>query len=196
MGSLIKEWRNVVGYESLYKVSNYGEIKAKRRVIYAFIDGERQPISVSKEKQLSLVNHGNGYLYVTLVDELGKRKNHYIHRLVAEAFLPNPGNLPQVNHIDYDRKNNKVTNLEWCTAIENARHSSCNHPATHNICDSNTGYKYIYKRNDNYSGKKYRVGLKIKGKRVEKTFKTLQEAVEYRNTVAKEMEIGFKDNIN
>ena len=54
-----------------------------------------------------------------------KRKNYYVHRLVAKAFIPNPLNKPEVNHKDYDRSNNSVSNLEWCTDKENTSYSAC-----------------------------------------------------------------------
>ena len=189
---MIKEWKNIVGYEKFYKVSNYGEIKAKRRVVYEMIDGEIQPISVTKEKILSPFDNGNGYLVVSLIGENKKRKNFYIHRLVADAFIPNPDNLPQVDHIDYDRKNNRVTNLRWVTVSENALHSSCNHPRQKNYCNSSTGYKYIYKR-----GNKYRVGISVtRGNRIDKHFLSLDDAINYRNRVAAEFGIEVKDNDN
>lgn len=64
----------------------------------------------------------NGYLAVNLFKD-GKQKHYYIHRLVAEAFIPNPGNLPEVNHKDCDKTNNHVSNLEWCDRNWNLQHS-------------------------------------------------------------------------
>lgn len=195
MATLVKEWKNVKGYEKFYKVSNYGEVKAKRRVVYGIVDGEQQPTHVTKEKILTPINHGNRYLYISLTDEYGQKKNHYIHRLVAEAFIANPNNLPQVNHLDYDRANNKVTNLEWCSCKENTRYSLCNQPHTHNICFTNTGYKFISIRNIKGT-KKYRVSIKNKSFKCDKSFYTLEEALNYRNTVAEEIGIECNDNIN
>lgn len=68
-------------------------------------------------------NIGKGYLYVDLYKN-GKRKRFYIHRLVAETFIPNPENKPYINHIDGNPKNNNVGNLEWCTPLENVEHAS------------------------------------------------------------------------
>lgn len=69
-------------------------------------------------------NHtGNGYLYVDLYKD-GKRHRKYVHRIVAEAYIPNPLNLPFVNHIDGNPKNNNYKNLEWCTPKQNVEHAS------------------------------------------------------------------------
>lgn len=64
----------------------------------------------------------SGYPYVVL-SENGQSKSHSVHRLIAETFIPNPGNLPCVNHKDGNKQNNAVDNLEWCTKAENTRHS-------------------------------------------------------------------------
>ena len=187
---ITKEWKNIKGYEKFYKVSNYGEVKAKRKVIYEVIDGEMQPSYINPEHLLTPTDNGHGYSIVGLIDSNGNRVNHYVHRLVAEAFIPNPDCLPQVNHIDYDRKNNKVTNLEWCTAAENTHHSLCNQPKTRNCCNSGTGYKYIY-----FRGSRYRVSMPpVDGKRMERTFKNFGDALWWRNTVARENGYVLKDN--
>lgn len=65
----------------------------------------------------------NGYLRVSLSNDVVQHKRFLVHRLVAQTFIPNPDNLPQVNHIDENKTNNSVENLEWCTALENLNHS-------------------------------------------------------------------------
>ena len=79
--------------------------------------------NTGKSKKSTDNHSGRGYLYVDLYQN-GKRKRKYIHRLVAEAYIPNPKNLPLVNHIDGNSKNNIATNLEWCTARENVDHAA------------------------------------------------------------------------
>lgn len=190
--NITKEWKNIKGYECLYKVSNYGEVKAKRKVIYDIIDGEMQPSYVAKEHIMKPFDNGNGYLVVSLIGDDGTKKNHYIHRLVADAFLPNPNGLPQVNHLDYDRKNNKVNNLEWCSAVENARYSICNRPKIRTGYRSSTGHRFIYMRGD-----KYRVSIQTKdGRNTDKRFDSLQEAIEFRNRILGEKGVEYKDYFN
>ena len=97
-------WKDAIGYENLYQVSNLGRIKNK------------------KNKLLKITYDIKGYARVWLY----KNKTYFnerINRLVAKAFIPNPDNLPQVNHIDGDKTHNNINNLEWCTASENIRHA-------------------------------------------------------------------------
>ena len=91
-------WCPVKNYESLYEVSDQGRVKS---------------IGYGKERILSPGKLQNGYLRVNLCKN-GERKNLLVHRLVAQAFIPNPDNLPEVNHKDEDKDNNSVQNLEWC----------------------------------------------------------------------------------
>lgn len=101
-------WRWVVGYEGLYMVSTTGRLMA---VPHANKDGlEMKPATTNR-----------GYLAVSLYKD-GLYKKFGVHRLVAQAFIPNPNNMPQVNHIDGNKLNNNADNLEWCTASENIRH--------------------------------------------------------------------------
>ena len=99
-------WNDVVGYEGLYKVSNKGNVFSVMRVSS---QGKKCGGLTLKPR-----NVGYGYLQVSLYKN-GKMKQKFIHRLVAEAFIPNPENLPQINHIDEVKTNNELSNLEWCT---------------------------------------------------------------------------------
>ncbi len=109
-----ENWSPVFGYESSHEVSDFGRVRSKRRKVFA---GKRGKERTSKEIILKPANL-NGYLLVNLRFG-GKQKTHLVHRLVAKAFLPNPEDLPVVNHKDFDKKNNKVDNLEWCTQKHN-----------------------------------------------------------------------------
>lgn len=105
---MIEEWKPVVGYEGLYEVSSLGRVRSLDRFYYR----------LHKGKVLSPTKDRYGYLTVTLNCN-GKSKTIKIHRLVAQAFIENPDNLPQVNHKDENPSNNNVDNLEWCTAKYN-----------------------------------------------------------------------------
>ena len=99
-------WRDVVGYDGLYKVSDKGHVYSVER---------RDPRGIKiGGRMLKPRDVGNGYLQVALFKN-GERKNKYIHRLVTEAFIPNPENHPDVNHLDEIKSNNELSNLEWCT---------------------------------------------------------------------------------
>lgn len=100
-------WKDVVGYEDHYKISNYGRVKSLSRLSPNY----SQPV---KEKILKCFTNWRGYWSSSLSIN-GKGKSKYIYRLVAEAFIPNPFNLPHVNHKDENKDNNCVDNLEWCT---------------------------------------------------------------------------------
>lgn len=101
-------WKPVKGWEGRYEVSNLGRVKSAQ--------------GKNKGKILSQ-NSQQGYMQVFL-SQKGIGRNHLVHRLVAEAFIPNPLNLPQVNHKDETRSNNKVDNLEWCTQIYNVNYGT------------------------------------------------------------------------
>ena len=103
-------WKDIDGYEGLYKVSNLGRIKSLGN------DKNR------KEKILKTGKNKFGYLHVILCKE-GKVTTFRVQRLVANAFIPNPENKPEVNHIDENKENNCVWNLEWCTHQYNNEYS-------------------------------------------------------------------------
>lgn len=117
-----EEWRDVVGAESRYEVSDKGGVRSK-----SYIKNGRNVHGafsyVTKPKALSQATTQDGYMQVKLRLSDGSDRSVSVHRLVAEAFIPNPDYRPQVNHKDSNRKNNTVENLEWCTAQENVKHS-------------------------------------------------------------------------
>lgn len=121
-------WKTINGYENFYEVSNYGRVRSLDRIVYF---KNKKGSRAYKGKILKQKYH-NGYAMVNL----NKNKNmevKYIHRLVAEAFLPNPKNFPCVNHIDGVKSNNHVENLEWCTYSENNKYALLNNLRTNNI---------------------------------------------------------------
>ena len=118
-------WRDISGYENLYMVSSYGRIKSLGNGCS----------NASKERILKQSTNTKGYLHVHLCKN-GKDKNFRVHRLVAEAFIPNPNNLPEVNHKDENKQNNFVyinedgtvdlekSNIEWCDHTYNVNYGS------------------------------------------------------------------------
>lgn len=105
-------YKKVVGYEGLYEVSNLGNVKRMKK-----LNNQHEPNTILKPFLTSA-----GYTRVQLFLD-GKKKNHFIHRLVAMAFLDNPQHKTQVNHINGDKVNNNLSNLEWSTPSENGKHS-------------------------------------------------------------------------
>lgn len=117
-------WKDIKGYEGLYQVSNYGNVKSLEKINCT----NKKYLSLCylrKERILKPIKNYRGALRVILAIN-GKKSAFYIHRLVANAFIPNPDNLPQVNHKDENVKNNKVDNLEWCTAQYNSNYGNRN----------------------------------------------------------------------
>lgn len=100
-------FKDIAGYEGKYQVSNLGHVKS---------------LKYGKERILRPGKNGDGYLHVILCKN-GKPKKYKVHRLVTQAFIPNPDNLPCVNHKDQNKKNNKASNLEWCDNQYNVRYS-------------------------------------------------------------------------
>lgn len=111
-------WKDVVGYEGLYQVSNLGHILSLQRVQTMSNMVQR----TIKQRVLKPTPSEKGYLTVHLVSQDGSRKRLKIHRLVAQAFCENPLDLDIVNHIDNDRTNNQSENLEWVTQKDNVEH--------------------------------------------------------------------------
>ena len=105
MTDIIEEWRPVVGYEGLYEVSNTGQV-----------------INIKTGHILKQHKDKDGYWVLSLKRD--KYKTYFAHRLVAQAFIPNPDNLPMVNHKDEDKSNCMVDNLEWCDAKYNSTYGT------------------------------------------------------------------------
>lgn len=108
-------WKDIKDYEGIYQISNLGIIKSleKKR-------NNKYGSYIQKEKILKDAINNKGYKYIRLTCR--KKKKFYIHRLVAEAFIPNLENKPYINHIDCNPLNNRADNLEWCTPQENTNH--------------------------------------------------------------------------
>ena len=103
-------WKDIEGYEGLYQVSNLGKVKSLNYN------------KTGKEKELRFNNNGTGYIQVGLTKNK-EHKKFLVHRLVAKTFIPNIDNKTFINHIDGNKKNNDVNNLEWCTKSENQLHA-------------------------------------------------------------------------
>ena len=108
-----EQWLPVIGHEGYYEVSNLGNVRSVR------YDHNGQLIY---SRLLKPAVKQRGYLGVVLCKQ-SVTTNHLVHRLVATAFIPNPDNLPEVNHKDGNKLNAVVTNLEWCTGSDNLRHA-------------------------------------------------------------------------
>jgi hypothetical protein len=115
---LFEKWKDVVGYEKYYQISNFGRVRSLDRIevnangITRNLKGSNKNTFIGRD----------GYVLITL-SKNGINKAHLLHRLVAEAFIPNPNNLDEVNHKDRNRKNCILSNLQWCTSRENTHHA-------------------------------------------------------------------------
>lgn len=167
-------WKDIKDYEGLYQVSNYGRVRSLDRCdnMGRFMDGHI----------LSIGDNGNGYKHVGL-SKNGLQKTEYVHRLVAKSFIPNPNNLPQVNHKDENPNNNCVDNLEWCTNKYNNNYG--NHKVR--LSESHTGKKLTeeHKKNigkaskERWQDKEYRekvITAKIGLKHSEETKRKMSES--------------------
>lgn len=172
-------WKPIEGYEGLYEVSNLGRVRS--------LWFRNNHSLVRRDKIMSATDNGHGYLIVCLRREGCKRVNHYVHRLVAKAFIPNPDNLPVIDHIDHNRSNNVATNLQWITQGDNVRRSRHLMRKPKNF-KTNTGENYISKQSKDglfrvtlcqwKNGRRKQIGV----------YETLEEAKEARDEALKKAE--------
>lgn len=162
-------WKDIKGYEGLYMVSNMGNVKSlgfdkyhKGRILKPCFDGKKN------------------YLFVGLHKD-NKVKLRNVHRLVAEAFIPNPYNLPCVNHKDENKTNNNADNLEWCTIKYNSNYGNCKNKLIESRLSNNDINEMIRKakatkiKNNSYSCEKPVLQFSLDGKFI-KEFASATEA--------------------
>ena len=118
-----EEWRDIKGFEGYYQVSNLGRVRSVDRVIINTGNKGENKRSHYKGKILRQAHRNKGYLGVILTKN-SKQHSFSVHRLVAQAFIPNIKNLPQINHKDENKENNSVDNLEWCDCKYNINYGS------------------------------------------------------------------------
>lgn len=158
MSENIEIWKDIKGYEGLYQISSYGKVKSlSRKLRYLQPNNGKELFRVSNEKILKLKNV-KGYNAITLCKN-GINKEFRICRLVALNFIPNTENKLQVNHIDCNKKNDNIKNLEWVTSSENMKHAY-----------NNNLTKKCYNKND------LRLVKKVKCTKTNKIFNSILEA--------------------
>ena len=121
MGRLIEEWKDIQGYEGLYQISNLGRVKSLARYKKNNLGSK----SLIGETILKQAKSNRGYLRIHLCKNAHK-KAFSVHRLVADAFVPNPNNFTEVNHKDENKENNYADNLEWCDSNYNINYGTHN----------------------------------------------------------------------
>ena len=171
-------WKDVPDFND-YQVSTYGNVRVKSRYKNHSHAGFK---SLLKEHYVKQTDNGYGYLIVTMHYD-GKRQNRYVHRLVAQAFIENPNGYNTINHKDFNKYNNHVENLEWCTQKYNVNYSSDRMSKPKSIVKPSvrTNEKYII-----YRKERNRYVVKILGKSYG-SYKTLNEAVARRNEVVNDL---------
>ena len=128
-------FKKIHGYEDLYEISNFGNVKSLRKN------------KLMSSGWMNRNKEGNAYRFVDLYKKSTKEKK-LIHRLVAEHFIENPLNKPCINHIDNNPENNHYSNLEWCTHSENMKHAHKNNRLEHGTINRLSYSKMILKKSD------------------------------------------------
>lgn len=180
-------WKDIEGYEGLYQISNMGRVKS--------LGGKAS----HKNEMILKLGIRNTYNVVNLRKNNNK-KSFQIHRLVANAFIPNPNNYPIINHKDENPLNNCVDNLEWCTQKHNVIHSRHKMYKQRKIIYSDINEKYIFKSksHSNVKGKKYIYDyyrVVIHQLNFDCRYSTLEKAIKVRDEKLKELDIYYS-NIN
>jgi len=147
----IEVWSNIKGYEGFYQVSNWGNIKSLDREVEFYRWGRISSRHYSSKLVPQFLTL-KGYLQVTLSRE-GTNIKYSVHRLVAQAYIHNTENKPQVNHKDLNKLNNHFSNLEWATQIENMIHAKKNNVYIGLRGDNNPMYGKTGNRNHNFGEK-------------------------------------------
>lgn len=160
-------WKPIPEYEGHYEASSHGNIRSVDRLSISY--GKRLCKRVGR---IIKQNTANRYNLVTLSKD-GKIVTRTVHRLIAFTFIENPENLPQVDHIDRDQRNNSVCNLRWATRETNLDNRGT---PKHNT----SGQKYIQY---NKAIKRWRVAVKRKSLKIQKYFVTLEEAKVFRDSL-------------
>ena len=145
-------WKDIKGYEGKYMVSNLGIVKSLERMKWCGLNGGcyyKVP-----EKILKGVDDGYGYLQVKLYKD-GEENTCRINRLVAQAFLPNPDNLPEVNHKNEDKTDNRVENLEWCSRSYNINYGTRNKKVAEKLKGKKHSEEHNKKISEKLKGKKH-----------------------------------------
>ena len=168
-------WKSVPDYPE-YQVSSFGNVK---RLYNKYHNAEEHLLKPGRMGG----NSGDGDYYFVRLSKENKVKNFYIHRLVGLTFLPNPDNLPQIDHINQNKLDNNVTNLRWVSRSQNHLNKS------HKLSASGERHIEKDKRCESYC---FRISRRIEGKSrdiVHQTYKTLPEAIEARNKYLAENKI-------
>lgn len=112
-----ERWKSIAGFEGRFEVSTYGRVRSVSRAVPSPRHGDGATRVI--KSRIIAAHSRSGYPMIALTNDDGVRIGKQVHRLVAEAFIPNPCGHPEVNHLDTDRTNARATNLEWCTRSMN-----------------------------------------------------------------------------
>jgi len=153
-------WKDIEGYEGVYKVSNLGRVKTMSRVVPYNHALTRERHTRTTKEAIRKIGNCKGYNTVNISKD-GLCRTTRLCRVVATAFIPNPENKPCVNHIDSNKSNDCVSNLEWCTYKENMAHAKENGLVRYNLGSDNAN------------------SIKIKCTLTNKTFDTIKDAAKY-----------------